>query len=90
MNYEDMHWKTLKSTVEANGGVYVNKEDAVKFMNELMGSTKSPETPDTKTAVAELDKSKPYGEISGSVEGAPGARFIQGGVYFNSKGQKVG
>ena len=37
-----------------------------------------------------LDKKQPYGEVMGKVEGAPGARYFQDGLYFNGKGEKVG
>ena len=38
----------------------------------------------------EFDKSKPYGEIYGPVKGAPKARFLQNGLYFDVAGRKVG
>ncbi len=37
-----------------------------------------------------LDKNQPYGEVSGKIEGAPGARYFQDGLYFNGAGEKVG
>ncbi len=37
-----------------------------------------------------LDRNQPYGEVSGKIEGAPGARYFQDGLYFNGAGEKVG
>lgn len=37
-----------------------------------------------------FDRKKPYGEICGDVPDAPGARFLQGGHYFNNAGDAVG
>lgn len=45
-----------------------------------------PESP----AVPHFNSKQPYGEISGSLPEAPGARFLQGGLYFNNAGDVVG
>lgn len=37
-----------------------------------------------------FDRRKPYGEICGDIPEAPGARFLQGGHYFNNAGDVVG
>ena len=37
-----------------------------------------------------FDKKQPYGEVSGKIEDAPGARFFQDGIYYNGLGEKVG
>jgi len=37
-----------------------------------------------------FDRRKPYGEISGDIPESPGARFVQGGLYFNNAGDVVG
>jgi hypothetical protein len=36
-----------------------------------------------------LDKSRPFGEIFGEVEGYPNARYTQGDHIFNSLGEKI-
>lgn len=37
-----------------------------------------------------LNRRMPFGQVFGDIEGAPGARFTQGGHLFNAAGQKVG
>ena len=37
-----------------------------------------------------FDKSKPYAEVFGQVDGHPNARYSQGGVYFRHDGQPTG
>lgn len=37
-----------------------------------------------------FDKRKPYGDVFGEIENAPGARYFQGGKYFNGRGELVG
>ncbi len=37
-----------------------------------------------------LNRNAPYGEICGEIADAPGARFLQGGLYFNNAGEVVG
>ena len=37
-----------------------------------------------------LDKSKPYGLVSGLVDGFPGARYCQGGAYYTPSGNRLG
>jgi len=97
MNYETMHWKKIKKLVEERGGVYTNVADGLVLLREL------PAAEGVKVDLAEaamsisvkeddvvFDKSKPYGKVSGSIADAPGARFVQGGHYFNGQGIKVG
>lgn len=38
---------------------------------------------------SKLDKSKPYGEVWGQVEGVIGARYSQGTKLFNAGGEEV-
>lgn len=38
----------------------------------------------------ELNKSKPFGEIGGEIDGFPNARFTQDGFFFNNKGEQIG
>lgn len=42
-----------------------------------------------KVAVV-FDRKRPYGDVMGRVEGAPGARYLQDRLYFNSAGEVVG
>ncbi len=37
-----------------------------------------------------LDWKRPYGEVCGSVDEAPGARYVQDGRYYGPKGEEVG
>lgn len=37
-----------------------------------------------------LNRRMPFGQVFGEIEGAPGARFTQGGHLFNAAGRKVG
>ena len=32
-DYADLHWRALKALVEAAGGEWTNKEDALRFLN---------------------------------------------------------
>lgn len=82
-NIVSAHWRTLKKMVEDAGGVWTDKEAAVKF---LLGSADKA----SPTEKPGLDKSRPYAEVFGTVEGADGARYMQDGVYYNLSGQKVG
>ena len=93
MNYETMHWTQLKKLVEERGGEYTNKPDALIFLNQPAVGCNAPSVGSMNTATASdpvFDKSKPYGEICGSVDGAPCARYIQDGVFYNNNGVKVG
>lgn len=45
--------------------------------------------PKAKTSSVFLDKSRPFGEIFGEIEGFPTARFSQGEHFFNSQGEKL-
>jgi len=82
-DYDSMHWTALKKLVEEKGGEWEDKAAAIAFLS-------NPVTlPDNKNTVT-FDKSKPYGEIFGVVEGMPGVRFRQNGCYFNVNGVKVG
>ena len=38
---------------------------------------------------SKLDKSKPYGEVWGQVEGVVGARYSQGTKLFNAGGEEI-
>lgn len=40
-------------------------------------------------AKSKLDKSKPYGEVWGQVEGVLGARYSQGTKLFNAGGEEI-
>lgn len=99
MNYDDMHWKQLKKLVEERGGEYISKEDAVLFLNAepvvaevVVEAAAVAEVAVTAEPVEEMvfDKRQPYGEVSGRIEGYPGARFTQNGVFFNSQGKRIG
>ena len=92
-SFASMHWSALKKLVEEKGGKYEGKEQAIAF---LTGSEPAPDAqPVAAPAVAKnsavfFDKSKPYGDVSGEIEGMPSARYFQGGHYFNPQGEKVG
>lgn len=95
MDYEALHWTALKKLVVEAGGVWTNKDDAIEYLTGLSiaipeSIAKPAEKPAGKPASATLDKSLPYGEVSGKIENAPGARYTQGGVYFNGNGEQVG
>jgi hypothetical protein len=36
-----------------------------------------------------MNFNQPYGQISGIVEGAPGAKYTQNGKYYNAKGVEI-
>ena len=40
-------------------------------------------------STAPMDRSRPFGEIFGEIEGFPTARYSQGEHFFNSKGEKL-
>jgi hypothetical protein len=85
MTYEDMHWKQIKKLVEDAGGVYVNKEESILFLNSVGVDTSNIQDDDDVV----LDKRLPYGEINGRVEGFDGARYTQNGAFFNIQGKKI-
>lgn len=51
------------------------------------------EAPTPKAAsksAPKFDRMQPYGQVSGEVEGAPGACYLQNRLYYNSAGGVVG
>jgi hypothetical protein len=88
-----LHWSALKSRVEAAGGKYVGKDEAIAFL------TASPENAEETAqdagepqgdGVVRFNPKKPHGTVHGEVEGAPNARYWQDGHYFNAAGEQVG
>lgn len=89
-----LHWMQLKSKVEAAGLPWISKADAIEKLGKLDQPVVAAEPEPVKATKVKagqtLDRSKPYGEISGEIEGAPGARYAQGGLFFNSAGDLIG
>jgi len=85
------HWMTLKKMVEAAGGVYETRVQAVAFLTDKTGTgaVVTAKPPTLTTPGAALDKARPYGEVYGEVEGFPKAIFTQAGFYFNSAGEQI-
>lgn len=84
MTAEDLdllHWHTLKAMVEKAGGKYENKAQAVAF---LAGGQVLQEH-----VSGVFDKSQPYGQIFGEIDGYHGAVYSQGGCLFNALGDKL-
>jgi hypothetical protein len=91
-----LHWATLKRLVEAKGGVYESKVQAVLFLSdkdisaeEMKAIPVDPPKPKVKSRDSTMDFDKPYGTISGEFE-IPNARYIQNGLYFSADGKQVG
>ena len=76
-----LHWHTLKAMVEKAGGKYENKAQAVA---SLAGGQVLPEH-----VSGVFDRSQPYSQIFGEVEGYPGAVYSQGCCLFNALGDKL-
>lgn len=91
------HWTALKKMMEDAGLVWVSKADAIEKLGRL--GAVAPEVTEpvvtvTKVAMTSscptFDRHQPYGQICGEIEGAPGAYYMQRGLYFNSSGEVVG
>ncbi len=89
-----LHWTALRKMVEDAGGRYEGKPQAIEFL-----TTGKPAEVSSDVAVQvvahsssgiTLDRSRPFGHVSGDIEEAPNARYFQGGHYFNTQGEKVG
>ena len=99
-----LHWQQLKKMVEDAGLEYKGKDQAVEALlalqpatDELPADAAAADAPadaadaqPVEPAAVRLNRAKPYGDVFGDVDGAPGARFIQDGTLFNAKGEKVG
>ena len=83
-----LHWTKLKKMVEEAGGTWSTREAAEEFLARSGVEIVEPE-PAPKRA-ASFDRSAPYADVYGAIDTAPGARFMQGGVYFNVRGEQVG
>lgn len=79
-----IHWTKLKKAVEEAGGAWTTREEAESFLDAI-GKMPAEEVSD-----AAFDPDAPYGQVSGEVDGAPGAYYCQGDAYFNKAGKKVG
>lgn len=97
---KSLHWATLKKMVEDAGGTYEDKDTSIEFLLgkvvekpvDSMPTVKLDSTVlvgSNKKSSLTLDKSKPFGEIFGDVEGFPTARYSQGEHLFNSHGEKL-
>ena len=84
MNFESLHWRTIKKMVEDKGTIYENREQAEAFLLSL------PEEERPVIKMVMLDRSLPVGEIYGVMDECPNARFSQGGHLFDGEGKKVG
>lgn len=98
-----LHWATLKKMVEDAGGTYEDKETSIQFLIDANAVTTvdspveniptvkldAPVLVANKKSSITLDKSRPFGEIFGEVEGYPNARYTQGDHIFNSLGEKI-
>lgn len=94
-----LHWATLKKMVEDAGGTYEDKDTSIEFLlgkvvdkpvdNIPTVKLDAPALVSNKKSSIALDKSKPFGEIFGDVEGYPTARYSQGEHLFNSLGEKL-
>jgi len=88
-----IHWTKLKKAVEDAGGTWTNRDDAEVFLANRgieVADEPAPVAAPAQIKRVALDRSLPYADVFGSVENAPGARFMQGGTYFNTKGEQVG
>lgn len=90
-------WETKEKAVQflVDAGLTSGDEGADDAGEE---STEEPsaDVPVVKVEVAQktkakgfLDRSKPFGEIFGEIEGYPTARYSQGEHLFNSSGEKL-
>lgn len=70
----------------ANGGENTGDAGGEKPKDDTNDSA----TDDSAPQGPRFDRSRPYGEISGEIPEAPGARYLQGGHYFNNAGDAVG
>ena len=87
-----IHWTKLKKAVEDAGGTWTNRDDAEVFLANAGIDVVDEPAPAVTTPApkqAAFDRGQPYGEIIGDI-GIPGARFLQGGHYFNNRGEQVG
>lgn len=86
---ETMHWSHLKKMLEEKGLTYESKEKAIADLSEATGAT-PPDAPTSAAKAVAFDAKQPHGLISGEIEGAPSARFLQHGNFYTSEGVKVG
>lgn len=103
---ETLHWQALKAKMEAVGLPWISKADAIEKLGKLEGAAGGDQAgaggeqtgdaaapkADAKPAKGKpyFDRQRPYGDVMGRVEGAPGARYLQDRMYFNSAGDVVG
>lgn len=65
-----------------------DNEAPVENLPTLTITEAAPAAPKSKSNI-KLDRSLPFGEIFGEIEGYPTARFSQGEHLFNSQGEKL-
>lgn len=94
---EDLHWNTLRKMVEDKGGKWTNKEDAIAFLRGTApAEDKTPPADDVANAAPKVNAASgfnpalPHGQVSGDIPDAPGARFMQHGLYYNALHEVVG
>jgi hypothetical protein len=95
-----LHWQVLKKMMEDAGMAWKDKADAIEKLGGLVAKETAPAEPEPVEPVAPKAKAEveaprfnskqPYGEICGDIPDARGARFLQGGLYFNNAGVVVG
>jgi len=79
-----LHHNKLKKMVTDAGGVYTDKGSAIAFLVAAPVVAKVEHKSNST-----LDKTRPYGQIFGELEGYPTARFMQNGCVFNTEGMKL-
>lgn len=97
-DYENMHWKHLKAELEARGLKFESKEQAVDALLKsdqdgnapIAAAVPAVFTEKVADGIQRFNPKAEHTQIFGEVENAPGARFSQGGRYFNNAGEQVG
>lgn len=84
-----IHWTKIKKAVEDNGGTWTDRAAGEAFL-VINGIVLEESEPAPATPAVTFDASKPHGTFHGEDARYPGAKFSQGGHYFNAQGKKVG
>lgn len=94
MEAAGLPWISKADAIEKLGKLEVAAGDGGDAGGEQTGDAAAPKA-DAKPAKPAngkpcFDRKRPYGDVMGRVEGAPGARYLQDRLYFNSAGEVVG